>query len=468
MEKTRKPPVKSPLDGSGANVRGSADVKGLNAVSLAGIGIGGIIGAGFFLGSGLAVHEAGPSVTLAFVLGGLIMMQVLGAMTTINVNRLAHGSFRVYAEQLLGPFFGYLIGWVVFASGVLGLGSEALAMGVFAHLWLPHVPTPLLSLLFTLAVVGLNALGVQNFGRIETVLGAVKVLALLGFIALGTYAIVRQGALVSPTPFSGTGAFFPTGVSGLLQSMLVVLFCFSGIGAVAMASSEAQHPKRDIPRAAVYLTVGIIALYAVSMLVLVSLTHWSSVYTDKSPFVQALTAGGHGVAASVMNAVILVAAFSVMAATFYSTMQMLVSLAEGQKAPHAFQNRTGGGLYRNAWLVVGGAALVVVGSSYVMPSSLFNYLVSASSYFTFLNWSLNLTTYLAWRKKKRADETFHSNLIWGKAGAFVTMFAIVVLAAMSLWVPDFRMGAYFAAGIIAVVCLSYLGWSSKGRTARKY
>ncbi|MBL0388442.1 amino acid permease [Tumebacillus sp. ITR2] len=468
MQKTRKPPVKAPLDGSGANVKGAAAVKGLHAVSLAGIGIGGIIGAGFFLGSGLAVHQAGPAVVLAFLLGGLIMMQVLGAMTSVNVNRLAHGSFRVYAEQMLGPFYGFLIGWVVFSSGVLGLGSEALAMGVFAHLWLPHIPTPILATVFTLAVVGLNALGVQNFGRIETVLGAVKVLALLGFIGIGAYAIVRQGALVSPAPFAGPRAFFPTGGRGLLQSMLVVIFCYSGIGAIAMASSEAEKPKRDIPRAAVYLTFGILALYALSMLVLVSLTNWSTVYTDKSPFVQALTAGGHGLAADVMNAVILVAAFSVMAATYYSTMTMLVSLAEGKKAPHTFLRRQPSGLYRNAWMVVGGACLLVVGVSYVMPSNLFNYLVSASSYFTFLNWSLNLVTFLVWWKKRSPQETFQSKLIFGRPGAVVTLVAIVVLAVMSLRVPDFRMGAYYAAAIIAVVCLSYLGWSSKARHSRKY
>lgn len=458
MLKTRKTSPRAPLDGSGADVSGSQSGRGLNAVSLAGIGIGGIIGAGFFLGSGLAVHEAGPSVILAFVLGGLIMMQVLGAMTSISVNRLAHGSFRVYAEQMLGPFYGYLIGWVVFVSGVLSLGSEALAMGVFARFWLPHLPTPILSTVFVLAVIALNALGVKNFGRIETVFGSLKVLALLGFLGIGAYAIFGEGALVSPAPLSSMGAFLPNGWSGLLESMLVVIFAFSGIGAVAMASAETEHPRRDIPRASLYMSIGIILLYALTMLVLVSLTNWENVYTDNSPFVQALQQSGQQLAAMGMNAVILVAAFSVMAATFYSTMEMLVSLAEGKKAPQAFLRQGTGGRYRNALLAVGVASLLVVGLSFVMPSSLFNYLVSASSYFTFLNWSLNLTTYLVWLRKRRAEETYRSPLIFGRAGAYGSLGVVLVLTVVSLRVHDFRMGAYAALGVLVIICLSYRVW----------
>lgn len=113
------------------NINNDSSRKGLNAYSLAGIGIGGMIGAGFFLGSSLAVTQAGPSIIIAFLLGGIIMSQVLGAMTSISINRPVQGSFRVYTEQFLGKFTGFVLGLVVFTSGILTLSSEAIASGVF-------------------------------------------------------------------------------------------------------------------------------------------------------------------------------------------------------------------------------------------------------------------------------------------------------------------------------------------------
>ncbi|HEY8891372.1 MAG TPA: hypothetical protein VIM70_14080 [Clostridium sp.] len=107
--------------------------KDLNAYSLAGIG--GIIGSGFFLGSGIAIKEAGPSVVLALLFAGIIMSQVLGAMTSISINRPVTGSFRVYTEQFLGRFTGCLLGWIIYVSRILGTAAEAIAEVLFIIAW---------------------------------------------------------------------------------------------------------------------------------------------------------------------------------------------------------------------------------------------------------------------------------------------------------------------------------------------
>ncbi|MGZ4106728.1 MAG: amino acid permease [Tumebacillaceae bacterium] len=441
---------------------------GLNAMSLAGLGIGGVIGAGFFLGSGLAVREAGPAVALAFLIGGLVMMQVLGAMTSINVNRLQPGSFRVYAEQFLGSYAGFLMGWAVFVSSILGIGSEAIAMGLFVRYWLPHVPLSVLSIAFTLVVIGLNAMNMQNFGRIESGMSALKALAIVAFLLLGGYALFAHGLFASPSPISSAHAFFPNGVSGVMQSMLIVIFSFSGISAVAMAASEVKNPRVEIPRAANYMSFGVIALYVLAMLVLVSITSWQTVNTDRSPFVDAFHTIGLNWAATGLNAIILLAAFSVMAASYFASTQMIVSLGVAQKAPHQLLRHSGRGFYRNAWLAVGVGVLVVVGLSFLLPSTLYNYLVSASSYFTFMNWTLNLLTYLIWRRKRRANETYLSPLIWGRPGAYVTILAILVLMVMSLRVHDFRMGFYAALGVVVFISIVYRFWAHRHPSHEKH
>lgn len=433
----------------------------LNSYSLAGIGIGGVIGAGFFLGSGLAVREAGPSVTLAFLLGGIVMMQVLGAMTSINVNRLEPGSFRVYVQEFLGSYSGFLLGWAVFISSILGIGSEAIAMGIFAHYWFPQVPKPIFAISFMAIIILMNMMNMDKFGKIESGMAVVKTLALLAFILLGGYALFAHSNFTPQHPFSSSHAFFPKGYSGLLQSMLVVIFSFAGISAVAMAGSQVKRPRVDIPKATVFMSIGVISLYMLSMLVLVMITAWNTVSTNKSPFVQALNLLDYTWAATGMNIIILLAAFSVMAASYYAAIELLVSLSVAKQGPRFFLQHSRRGFYRNAWLSVAVGALIVVGMSFLLPASLYNYLVSASSYFTFLNWSLNLVTYLIWRKKRTENETFESKLIWGRPGAYGTILAILVLFIMSLRVHDFRMGFYTFACFFSIISLAYLFWSRK-------
>jgi L-asparagine transporter-like permease len=436
---------------------------GLNAYSLAGLGIGGVIGAGFFLGSGLAVREAGPSVSLAFLFGGLIMMQVLGAMTSINVNRLERGSFRVYVEEFLGSYAGFLVGWAVFISSILGVGSEAIAMGVFTHFWLPYLPLPVLAMSFMVVIILMNAMNMQNFGRIESGMSVLKVLALLAFIILGVYALVTNGGYIKTSPFSSIHSFFPNGASGLLQSMLVVIFSFSGISALAMASTEVSKPQEEIPKAARLMSFGSTGLYVISTLVLVMITSWNTVSTNKSPFVHAFDVMGMNWAASGLNVIVLLAAFSVMAASYYASIQLVVSLSAVKKGPRLFLQHSRRGFYRNAWIAVALGTLLVVGMSFLLPSAIYNYLVSASSYFTFLNWILNLVTFLFWMKKRRKNEQFQSKLIWGRSGAYGTIAVILVLFIMSLRVHDFLMGFYAFFSFSAVISAAYFIWSRKRR-----
>jgi L-asparagine transporter-like permease len=437
----------------------------LNSYSLAGIGIGGIVGAGFFLGSGLAINQAGPSVIVAFLFGGLIMSQVLGAMTSISINRPVRGSFRVYTEEFLGQYAGFVLGWVVFASGILTLSSEAIAAGVFLRYWLPQIPIAVFALVVLFLVIGVNMLGTRNFGYIESGMASIKIGILVVFILLGGLFLYLNGMGQVSNPFSSINAFFPNGFAGFLQSMLVVIFTYSGISAVAMATSEVKNPHRDIPRATVLTTLGVVTLYTLSIAAIVFIVRWNVISTDVSPFVQAFNNMGLYFMSSIMNAVIFIAALSVMIATYFACTQILVSLSEARKTPEILKKRTGKNLFKNAWLAVGISSLIVVALSFVLGSRLFNYLISASSYFSFFNWVVNLITYLVWLKHRSSSEIYDSPLIWGRKGAVATLILIAVMFVMSLRVTDFRMGFYAAVGILAAISISYKILGSKRQSA---
>lgn len=437
-----------------ANKRNDVSSKSLNSYSLAGIGIGGVIGAGFFLGSSLAVNQAGPSIIIAFFLGGLIMSQVLGAMTSISLNRPVRGSFRVYTEEFLGRYVGYLLGLTVYVSGVLTLSSEALAAGIFLKYWFPHINIAIFALSVLIIVIIINALGTKGFGYAETGMAVIKIAILIIFIILGGIFLISNGITISQRPFSSIKAFFPNGISGFLQSMLIVIFTYAGISAIAMATNEVKKPRKEIPRATLLMTFGVVTLYTLSMAVVVSMVPWNTINTSVSPFIQAFNKMGITLASTVMNIIILIAAISVMLATYFSCTQILVSLSEAKEMPTVLNKYTNTGFFRNAWLTTAGSSLLVVGISFVLGSKVFNYLVSASSYFSFLNWSVNLLTYLAWLKRRNANE-ISSPLIFGRTGAYVTLIAIILLVIISLRVADFRIGFYVAVAAMATISISY-------------
>lgn len=428
---------------------------GLNAYSLAGIGIGGIIGAGFFLGSSLAISRAGPSVVLAFLFGGIIMSQVLGAMTSISINRPVQGSFRVYTEQFLGRFMGFLLGWIIFVSGILSLGSEAIAAGVFLRYWIPSVSSAVFAIIAIIIVIGINALGTKYFGYIETVMSFIKIAVLVMFILLGAYIIIKNGITIKQNPFSSFSAFFPNKISGFLQSMLIVVFTYSGISTVAMATSEVRRPCLEIPKATVILTLGTLSLYIISILIIVTTIDWSSINTDISPFVQGFNNMGYGWASTLINGVILIATFSVMIGSFYGCVQMLVSLAGAKEAPKILKGSTKMGFYKYSWTASGIASILVVLMAFALGTKLFNYLISSSSYFSFFNWIINLITYTIWLRKREKGEIYASPLIKGRLGAIITIIVIITLLIISLGVSDFRIGFYMALCISFIISIMY-------------
>lgn len=436
----------------------------LNAYSLTGIGIGSLIGAGFFLGSSLALNQAGPSVILAFLLGGLIMSQVLGAMTSISINRTSNRTFRYFSEEMLGPYIGILLGWIVFFSGILTICSEALASGIFLKYWFPHISGTFFAFIILLIVIGINALGIRNLSFIETGMALIKILVLIAFIVLGLVFIVNHGITVVPNPFTNSHNFFPKGIQGMLRSMLIVIFTYSGVSAIAMAASEVRDPKKEIPKASVMVTIGIIFLYLSSISIIVMLINCNSVNTSESPFVSALSKIGIGAASAIMNAVILISTLSVMLASFYSSTRMLVSLSRKYKLFAPFTKETPNHFYRNAWALVSILTLLIIGISLLMSSSFFNYLISSSSYFTFFNWSVNLLTFLVWRKRNRNELKTRSPLIYGNAGVYITLAVIVLLFVLSLSVKDFRIGFYISLIITAIISILYL-FSSRKKVA---
>jgi L-asparagine transporter-like permease len=289
------------------------------------IGLGGIIGGGFFLGSGLPIRMAGPAVLLAFLIGGLVMAQVIGALTSITQYHPVHGSFAVYSNTYLGRFAGFLQGWTYYLTGVL--------------------------------------------------------------------------------------------------TMIVIILMTLYIGSIGL---------------------------------MLFIQPWQQVNTATSPFVSALNKTGILWFGTIFNGVILVAAFSVMAGALYSANQILFSLGHTGEAPKFVTRVTKHGFEVGAFAVTAVCIALILGISLILPANVYNFLVSASSFFTFFNWFVILWTFLVWRKRALDSEKFTSILAFGQpASTVITMLVLLVLAGFALLQPDQRMGFYASLGICLAVTACY-------------
>lgn len=432
----------------------------LSARSLLWIGLGGIIGGGFFLASGLPISYAGPGVIFAYLLGGLITAQIAGALTSLSVNHPVNGSFKVYAEEILGPFIGFFVGWTFWIAAVLSIGSETIAMSIFSKLWFPNTPVWLLTIIYSAIVIAINAFGLKSFGKIETLMSFIKVSALVLFIIIGIAAILGAFTATHPVGLKTMldhGGLFPKGFKGFFQSMLIVIFSYAGIGVVAMASSEARDPRQDIPKAMLRLLIVLVLLYVASILTVVCLTPWNQISTEQSPFISALESINIPFAASIMNAVILVASFSVMTGSYFSAIMMLVSLGTSHQAPAFVSKQSKNGVYYGSLIVTAMGLIAIIITSYILPSKIYDYLISASAYFSFFSLGIILICFLKWRKTVANKEIYKSPLAFGAPwSTVITIIILLVLIVFSLTVTDQRMGFYFSLGISGIISIVYL------------
>ncbi|HWW82922.1 MAG TPA: amino acid permease, partial [Vicinamibacterales bacterium] len=146
------------------------------------IAIGGAIGTGLFLGSALAVHLAGPGVIFSYLIGAVIALLLIGALSEMAVAHPTAGSFGVYAEMYLNPWAGFTVRYTYWACQCIAIGGEAVAIAIYCQWWFPNTPKWLWVLAFSCALVYVNARSVGSFGSIEYWFAMIKVVAIMLFI----------------------------------------------------------------------------------------------------------------------------------------------------------------------------------------------------------------------------------------------------------------------------------------------
>src|SRR5580698_2310405 len=140
--------------------------RGLGKTQIVMIGLGGAIGTGLFMGSGLAIGYAGPAVILSYVLAGFVVLVMVFSLSEMAVMHPTAGSFGTYAETYLNPLAGFVVRYTYWFAQVVATGFEAVAAGIYMTWWFPGTPVWLWSLGFASIVLYVNSRSVVNFGRV--------------------------------------------------------------------------------------------------------------------------------------------------------------------------------------------------------------------------------------------------------------------------------------------------------------
>ncbi|EJX4924029.1 amino acid permease [Salmonella enterica] len=350
------------------------------------ISIGGVIGAGFFLGAGGAISLTGPSVILAYLFGGIITLFIMMLLAEMAVANPVSGSFQTYAKDAFGPYFGYLTGLTYWFAFLIGPASEAIAAGTFLNIWFPEIPIWIFCLIIAFAITFVNMVGVHFFGEVEFWLSLVKIVALVLFIIIVIYSLgFKSNVSLHNLSNSHTG-FFAFGISGFVASMLMVIFSFGGTEAIGTAAGESENPEKDIPKTIKGTVIRILILYVLSISLLLCVIPWEDAGVSSSPYVDAYGILSGPIAKNIMNFVVLTAALSCIDTGVYATSRMLHSLAEDGHLPKIFAKLHPKHKTPNNAILIGSLMLFVGAVIAILSPRAYTILASISGFGFIFSW----------------------------------------------------------------------------------
>ncbi|MFF3289585.1 amino acid permease [Streptomyces sp. NPDC003023] len=410
---------------------------GLKQRHLSMIALGGVIGAGLFVGSGAGIAAAGPSIVVAYTLSGLLVMLVMRMLGEMSAANPASGSFSVHAERAIGPWAGFTAGWAFWFLLCVAVGLEAIGAAGIMTGWFPDTPEWAWVALFMVVFCGTNLAAVKNFGEFEFWFAALKVGAIVLFLGIGVLAIV--GVLPDTeapgiTNLTGGGGFMPNGTEGLIVGLLASVFAYGGLETVTIAAAESEHPVQGVAKAVRTAMWRIAVFYIGSMAVIVTLVPWhDKAVVDKGPYVATLDHLGIPAAGQIMNVVVLVALLSAMNANIYGASRMACSLVARGQGPQAL-GEVSGGVPRTAVVVSSFFGFLCVLLSYWRPEDIFMWLLNTIGAIILVVWFFIAVSQLLLRRRteREAPEKlvvrmwlFPSLTLLSLAG-MVTVFALML------------------------------------------
>jgi GABA permease len=428
------------------------------------ISLGGIIGAGLFVGTGPILNQAGPATILTYLFTGCILILIMRMLGEMAVALPTVGSFSDYGRMALGNWAGFSIGWLYWYFWAIVVGFEAtVAAGILGQ-YVNMAPW-LISLILVLALTATNLYSVGSYGEFEFWFAGIKVAAIIIFIVLGALFVIGLwpggGGGMGLSNLYDQGGFFPNGGLVMFSGIVTVIFAFVGAEIVTIAASESNEPSRNVARATNAVIYRVLLFYVVSVFFVAAIVPWDTPFAEeviRSPFTVAFERMGIPGAGTLMNFVVLTAVLSVLNSSLYTTSRMLFALTRHNDAPKFFTNTTARGV--PIWAILAGTSFgyVSVAIYYFFPADVFTWLINASGAIALFAYLLIAISELVMRRRleREAPESLQLRMWFYPWLTYLSIAAMVAVLVAMFIIPDQRPLLIASLISLGVILAAYL------------
>jgi GABA permease len=427
------------------------------------IALGGIIGAGIFVGSSAAIGIAGPGVLLSYTLGGLLVFLIMRMLGEMAHAKPGHGSFAEYAALGLGRWAAFMTGWLYWYFWVITVGVETIAGAKLLQPWLQHsgfnAPIWEIGLVLVAMMTATNLFSVRIYGELEFWFSLLKVASITAFILLGIAFIALLGPPLAQTyqTLVGDGGAFPHGLQTVLTAIPIVIFSMMGSEVATIAAVESDRPAENIARAVRTVALRILIFYVLSIAVVIAIVPWRTLPVGFSPFIITLDAMHIPGAAPVMSVIVLTAVLSCLNSGIYITSRMLHELARSGDAPKVFAATAGNQVPRLGILIGSVVGFLAATASIISPNGVFLFLINTSGAIILMIYMVIAVGEIRLRHRLEREGTRLSLkmwlfpwLSWGVVGGIVL---VLILMAIT---PDLRKQLLWSAMSVVVIAVAYI------------
>ncbi|MBT2598048.1 amino acid permease [Arthrobacter sp. ISL-72] len=423
------------------------------------IAIGGVIGAGLFVGSGVVISNTGPAAIISFAIGGVITLLLMRMLAEMAVARPVVGSFYVYARQALGQRAGFTTGWMYWYFFVIVVAVEAIAGGRIIQLWFPMVPLWTLSLGLMLLLTGTNMISARSFGEFEYWFASIKVVAIIIFLAMGLLWIT--GLWPKSTPGLGNlishGGFTPLGWGAVLAAVVPCVAFYTGAEIITIAAAESEEPQTAVKRAMRSIVARVVTFYVGSIFIVVTVQNWDAKSVGVSPYAAVLDVMGIPAVGTIMNFIVLTAVLSCLNSALYTSSRMLFALTKNGDAPKFFTRLSKGGVPRRAILLGTAVGYVSVVCVYLWGNLVFGFLVNSYGAVALFVYLVIAASQVVLRKRLDREDPAALKLKmwlfpWLSYATIALMLAVIVAMAI---LPDTQSQFLMSGVTLVVILLSF-------------